>query len=71
MRKKLIFFTFLFISIFASAQGDQVSSGLMRSYLKIYVVVAVLIIIFFGIIIFLFSLEKRLKKLEAESKKSV
>lgn len=36
----------------------------MRSELKIYVVVAVLVLIFLGIVLFLFSLERRLKKLE-------
>jgi CcmD family protein len=51
-------------SLTASAQGEELSGNLMRSQLKIYVVVAVLVIIFAGITVFLFSLERRLKKLE-------
>ena len=64
MRKILSFFIVLLFSLTASAQGEQMSSGLMRSDLKIYVVVAVLVLIFLGIILFLFSLERRLRKLE-------
>ena len=64
MRKILSFFIVLFFSLTASAQGEQMSSGLMRSDLKIYVVVAVLVLIFLGIVLFLFSLERRLRKLE-------
>ena len=64
MRKILSFFIVLFFSLKASAQGEQMSSGFMRSDLKIYVVVAVLVLIFLGIVLFLFSLERRLKKLE-------
>ena len=68
MKKILPFLIALTLSISASAQGEQASSGLMRSHLKIYVVVAVLVIIFLGIITFLFSLERRLKKLEDNNK---
>ncbi len=39
-------------------------AGLMRSNGKIYVVVAVLVIIFIGILLFLINLDKRLRKLE-------
>ena len=67
-KKILPFLLALVLSISASAQGEQASSGLMRSHLKIYVVVAVLVIIFLGIILFLFSLERRLKKLEDNNK---
>ena len=68
MKKILPFLIALVLSISACAQGEQASSGLMRSHLKIYVVVAVLVIIFLGIILFLFSLERRLKKLEDNNK---
>ena len=64
MRKSFPFFLLFLSSLSAAAQGDHLSSGFMRSDLKIYVVVAVLTIIFLGIIVFLFSLERRLKKLE-------
>jgi hypothetical protein len=55
------------ISISAFAQGEEAGGGLMRSNLKIYVVVAVLLIIFSGIILFLLGLEKRLEKLEEKN----
>ena len=67
-KKLLPFLISLILTMSASAQGEQASSGLMRSHLKIYVVVAVLVIIFLGIILFLFSLERRLKKLEDNNK---
>jgi len=68
MKKTIPFFISLLLSLSAGAQGEQVSSGFMRSGLKIYVVVAVLVIIFTGITLFLLSLEKRLKKLETPEK---
>jgi hypothetical protein len=68
MRKITPFFLSLILSLSAAAQGEQASSSLMRSHLKMYVVVAVLVIIFAGITLFLFSLERRLKKLEDNSK---
>ena len=64
LRKIIPFFLSILLSLSAAAQGEQASSGLMRSHLKMYVVVAVLVIIFIGISLFLFSLERRLKKLE-------
>ena len=66
MNKILSFLILTFIGLSAFAQGDEGAPGLMRSHLKLYVVVAVLLIIFSGIIIFLFSLERRLKKLEID-----
>ena len=68
LRKTILFFTSILLSLYASAEGEEASSGLMRSELKIYVVVAVLVLIFTGIIVFLFSLENRLKKLEQNNK---
>jgi len=68
MKKITAFFLSIILSLSAAAQGEQASSGLMRSHLKIYVVVAVLVIIFTGISLFLLSLDRRLKKLEDNSK---
>jgi CcmD family protein len=64
IQKILPFILSLLLSMSAIAQGDQSSPGLMRSHLKMYVVVTVLVIIFLGIVIFLLSLDRRLKKLE-------
>lgn len=67
MKKIIPFLLSLILSISASAQGEQISSGFMRSNLKIYVVVAVLVLIFLGIVVYLVSMDRRLKKLEESS----
>jgi hypothetical protein len=65
MRKiTLSFFLACIMSLTASAQAEKMSENMMTGNLKIYVVVAVLSIIMAGILIFLLSLEKRLKALE-------
>lgn len=47
--------------------GDKVPmAGVMRSNGKIYVVVAVLVIIFIGILLFLLSLERKIRRLEKD-----
>ncbi len=49
--------------------NDKVQmAGVMRSNGKIYVVVAVLVIIFIGIVLFLISLDRKIRKLEKENK---
>jgi CcmD family protein len=57
----------LFVSVFtlvsAFAQSAD-SPDFMRSTGKIYVVVGVLAMTFIGIVLFLISIERRLKKLE-------
>ena len=45
------------------SQEVEMATGL-RSSGKIYVVVAIISVIFLGIVIYLFSIDKRLKKLE-------
>ena len=62
-------FFLLFLSLicnyvlFAQNMADE-----MRSNGKIYVVVAVLVTIFIGIIIYLIRLDRKISKLEKESK---
>lgn len=62
-------FFLLFLSLicsyvlFAQNMADE-----MRSNGKIYVVVAVLVTIFIGIVIYLVRLDKKISKLENESK---
>lgn len=60
--KKLI--SALVLLAFVNVLSAQGMDTMMRSNQKFYVVVAVLLIILVGIIAFLFSIEKRLKKLE-------
>lgn len=49
------------------AQGDSGANSFFASNLKIFVPVGVLTIILLCIFIFLFSIEKRLKKLEEKN----
>jgi CcmD family protein len=68
--KKLLLI--LVLSIYSSALFAQSGPAVemddtLRSNGKIYVVVAVIGIIFIGLAIFLFSIDRRLKKVEKES----
>ncbi len=47
----------------ASAQSVEMATGL-RSEGKIYVVIAVMLVIFLGVAAYLFSIDSRVKKLE-------
>jgi CcmD family protein len=49
----------------AFAQPVEMADG-MRSSGKIYVVIATIVIIFAGLAIYLFSIDRRLKKIEKE-----
>jgi CcmD family protein len=66
MNRLLLLILFSLISLKLSAQDDIPMADLMRSNGKIYVVVGVLVIIFVGIVLYLLSIERRLKKLEKE-----
>ena len=62
LKIKTLIFTFVTLPGLLSAQAA--SADFMRSIGKIYVVVAVIIAIFLGIIVFLIFLDRRLTKLE-------
>lgn len=51
------------IQLFAQNNGVEMATGL-RSSGKIYVVVIVIAVIFVGLIAYLFSIDRRIKKLE-------
>ena len=68
MMKKLTFLLLLLLScttVFAQDASVQMDDAL-KSNGKIYVVVAVIAIIFTGIAIYLFTIDRRLKKIEKE-----
>jgi CcmD family protein len=70
MKKKAWILAVLFMLCFT---GLQAQSGVemadeLRGSGKIYVVVASLVVIFAGIIFYLYRIEKRLNKLEKEQK---
>jgi CcmD family protein len=53
-----------FVTVFAQQANDVEMADAMRSSGKIYVVISVIAIIFTGLAIYLFSIDRRLKKLE-------
>jgi CcmD family protein len=67
--KKISFLTLLLLSCnIAFAQSAQTveMADAMRSSGKIYVVIVTIIIIFAGLAVYLFSIDRRLKKIEKE-----
>ena len=68
MSKAKILFTFLCLQILAinTTFAQTTNPDFMQSIGKIYVVVAVIVAIFVGIIIYLFSLERKIKNLEQQ-----
>lgn len=67
---KKISFTLLMLlaALNLFAQGNEVEmADALRSNGKIYIVVGCIVIILFGLLIYLFALDKRLKMLEKKS----
>jgi CcmD family protein len=55
-----------FATAFAQQSQPVEMADLLRSSGKIYVVVVTIVIIFAGLAVYLFSIDKRLKKIEKE-----
>lgn len=67
MKKLLAVLLLFFSSVATFAQPAQVEmADRFRSSGKIYVVITTIVIIFIGLAIYLFSMDRRLKKLEKE-----
>ena len=67
--KKILLSALLLVSFFTAfaQQNNQVDmADALRSSGRIYVVVAVIAIIFIGLAIYLFSIDRRLKKIEKD-----
>jgi CcmD family protein len=68
MFRKILFTILLFINtiyIFAQTAANEVEmADVMRSNGKIYVVVAVIAIIFAGIVVYLVNLDRKISKIE-------
>jgi CcmD family protein len=69
MKKILLSCFMLFLStfLFAQANNDVEMADELRGSGKIYVVIATIVIVFVGLAIYLFSIDKRLKKIEREN----
>lgn len=69
---KFLVLAFLFLQNFVVAQENNTTvemADVMRSNGKIYVVVGVILIIFFGIVTYLLLLNKKINNLETKLKK--
>jgi CcmD family protein len=67
--KKLVLLTAMilcFIMVQAQPGQDVEMADVMRSSGKIYVVIGTIVIVFAGLAIYLFSIDRRLKKIEKE-----
>ena len=66
MKKLLILFCLALcnVAVFAQQPTNVEMADTMRSSGKIYVVIATISIIFVGLAIYLFSIDRRLKKIE-------
>jgi hypothetical protein len=70
MKNKLIAFLLSFVVFSAKAKGisnNDSMASVMRSNGKIYVVVAVVLTILFGLIAYLIRLDRKISKLEKEA----
>ena len=67
MKKTLTLLTLLLLATITSANAQTESPDFMRSTGKIYVTIAVLCIIFTGIVFFLIHLDRKLTRLEKEN----
>jgi len=69
--KKFIAVILLFVcsaAAFAQSAATPIMDDEMRSSGKIYVVIGTIAIVFIGITIYLFAIDRRLKKIEKENK---
>ncbi len=65
MKKFISFLSMMFISAILFAQDSKVEmADELRNSGKIYVVVTVMLLLFLAFIIYLFTIDKRLKKIE-------
>jgi len=64
MRIILCSFFFLLVNFFANAQPEVNMADTMRSNGKIYVVIAVILTILLGLILYIVRLDRKISKLE-------
>lgn len=64
LNRLVLLTSFLFCAIVSMAQNPSALETTMRSNGRIYVVIAVIVTIFLGIVLYLIRLERKIKKLE-------
>jgi CcmD family protein len=62
----LAFLLLIYAAVFGQQSAPVEMADEMRSSGKIYVVIATIVIIFTGLAIYLFSIDRRLRKIEKE-----
>src|SRR5688572_12738100 len=62
--KNILGIALLFVSAVAHGQADAEMADVMRSEGKIYVVVGIILIVLTGLVVYLFILDRKVKKLE-------
>ena len=62
--KNILGFALVLVSIASFGQGDVEMADSMRSEGKIYVVVGIIVIILTGLVVYLFMLDRKVRKLE-------
>jgi hypothetical protein len=67
MNKLFILISSLFLSISVNAQNNVEMADVMRSNGKIYTVVAVCLTILIGLFIYVFSIDRKVSRLEKEN----
>ena len=65
--KKLISLILMLLCFVAVQAQDVEMADKMRSEGKIYVVIATIVIVFAGLAVYLFAIDRRLKKIEKEN----
>ena len=68
LRKLLLVPVFILLSIISFAQGEAKMADTMRSNGRIYVVVAVVVTILAGLILYVFRLDRKISKLEKDAR---
>lgn len=63
--KNILGIALLLVSSFAYGQADAEMADVMRSEGKIYVVVGIILIVLTGLVVYLFMLDRKVKKLES------
>jgi hypothetical protein len=62
--RNFLWIAFLLVSTFAHGQAEVEMADGMRAEGKIYVVVGIILIILTGLVVYLFMLDRKVKKLE-------
>ena len=67
MKSMFTLFLIVIVPALLSAQGQAEMADTMRSEGKIYVVVAIMLVIFFGLIAYLVMLDRKVSKIEKKA----